>query len=184
MHHKQSVQGALHIISGTMFGGKTTELIKRAKENPGLNFNHNMDLRYGEHGIFSHSGEYIQCVPISSLEEIFRTPNYESTKHIYIDEYQFFKDSTSIIQRMVEEDNKIVTCSGLLVDTNRVPFGKLLSLVPFSDTYVEKKGTCCEKTCLNPGLFVTNRNTTESCIDVGVDQYRLFCRYHYLKVNE
>jgi thymidine kinase len=179
-----SSQGALHIISGTMFGGKTSELIKRAKENPGLIFNHKLDMRYGECGIFSHSGEYLQCVSISSLEEIPSTPNYECTKHIYIDEFQFFKDSISIIQRMVEDDNKIVTCSGLLVDTNRVPFGNLLYLVPLSDTYVEKKGICCEKTCLKPGLFVTNKNTKESCVNVGFEQYILLCRYHYLKVNQ
>ena len=167
-----------------MFGGKTTELIQRAKRNHGLNFNHSLDSRYGVSGIFSHTGEHLPCVSISSLREIMSHPSYKNTKYIYIDEFQFFEDSHNIILDMVEIDEKHVTCAGLLVDTKRTPFGHLLSLIPLSDTYVEKKGICCEKSCLDTGVFVLNSNLTKNCIEVGVTQYKLFCRYHYLKVNE
>jgi len=178
------MHGSLHIISGTMFGGKTTELIRRAKKVPGLIFNHALDSRYGVSGIFTHTGECLQCISIHSLWDIVSNPNYQTAKHIYIDEFQFFDESTNIILKMVEIDNKHVTCSGLLIDTKRASFGHMLSLIPLADTYVEKKGVCCEKSCLDTGVFVSNSNKIESSVQVGSDQYKLFCRYHYLKLND
>ena len=181
MKKKQGQHMALHIITGTMFGGKTIELLTRLKLTPGLVVNHSRDIRYGTYCIASHNGDTSPSVSISNIEDLFTTPAYTEHEHIYIDEAQFFINLKDNVLRMVEKDNKTVTCSGLLVDTNRNTFGELLSLVPFTDSCVFKYPICSK--CDKKAIFTSKTSDFDKRIDICSEKYVPKCRCHYLSVD-
>ena len=172
--------GELHIITGPMFSGKTTELLKRIKENEGMYINHKLDVRYNTNSITSHDGIRISCLSIINLNDIYNYPEYKTCKYIYIEEVQFFENLMENVLRMVEKDDKIVHCAGLLVDIHRNKFGELLDLIPHANTIDKKLGLC--SICFQKSAIYTSNkiNTDSSKIDVSTNNYKSLCRYHYL----
>jgi len=178
--NRELMMGELHIITGPMFSGKTTELLKRIEENEGIYINHISDVRYNTNSITSHDGTCIPCISIDNLNEIYTHPEYETCEYIYIEESQFFKHLKTNVLRMVEKDLKKVHCAGLLVDIHRNTFGELLDLIPHANTIDRKQGICsvCSGEC---AIYTSNKiNTDSTKIDVSMDNYKSLCRYHYL----
>ncbi len=179
--HKQSnIMGELHIITGPMFSGKTTELLKRISKNQGMYVNHKLDIRYNTDSITSHDGNTISCISIDDISDVFEYPEYKNNAYIYLEEVQFFDDLKNVVLKMVEQDNKIVHCAGLLVDIHRNKFGELLDLVPHANTIDMKSGIC--SVCLdNCAIYTSNKvNSDASKVDVTTNNYKALCRHHYL----
>lgn len=112
--------GYLHIITGPMFSGKTTELIRIAKQYQSINkkilaINYSKDTRYDEEAnIFSHDKQKFEAtLALENLDHLIDNPIITESDVILIDEIQFFKDCFSVIQLLVESLNKIVIISGL-----------------------------------------------------------------------
>lgn len=183
--------GSLHIISGSMFSGKTTRLIELFYEynhnKQILIFNHYIDKRYNKEAfITTHNLEKITCNQIEHLDQIKLHPDYEHTNIIMIDEVQFFTDVKDIVLKMVEIDNKHVIIAGLLTDTDRNVFGSMIDLIPYADIHEQKYSKCyfCDT---KKGIFTLRKTQSNSVVDVGAsDKYISVCRdhykrYHYLK---
>ena len=108
---------ALEVIVGTMFSGKTSELITR-EERHALKFHktqafkHQIDTRYK--GIASHDGKILDAVPVRSAHEIERCLTQE-TQAILIDEVHFF-DSDIIDYSTLWAKDRTVIVAGILYD--------------------------------------------------------------------
>ena len=170
--------GELHIISGPMFSGKTSMLIKKIEEIPGdkLIINHQFDDRYGVEQICTHDRIGVKSASLSNLTDVKSLENYSSVRYIFVDEAQFFQDLESTIIDMVNIDKKIVFVSGLTTDYLQKPFGGLLNLMCQADSISILHGMC--KRCNNKSLWTGKKETISfKVIDVGEDdKYEALCR--------
>jgi thymidine kinase len=142
-------KGFLHVISGSMFSGKTTELIRICKQYQSidkkiLSVNYCNDRRYDAIGnICSHNHEVFETMlSLSDLKEILIQPNLEDFDVIMIDEVQFLKNSLQTIKVLVEELGKIVITSGLDGDYLQQPFGEVCHLIAFADKFTKLNAVC------------------------------------------
>lgn len=145
-----SETGFLHIITGPMFSGKTTELIRMAKQYQSINkrilaINYSRDTRYdNEANIFSHDKQKFEStLPLETLDGLLNNPKINENDVILIDEVQFFKNSFDIIKSLVEEHKKIVIVSGLDGDYLQNPFGDICRLIAFADKLTRLNAICC-----------------------------------------
>lgn len=182
--------GRLEIVTGPMFSGKTTELIRRLCINSlsGLNavyVNSHKDTR--DDHLSTHNEAYseppkmLRYMKTDSLEQCFETLlKYDV---IGIDESQFFTKLTNIVSRLVD-CKKTVIVAGLSSDAQRKPFGEILQLVPNCDDFVMLKAVCkfcCKETKgkVVDAPFTRKISGTDSVIDVGGgDKYVAVCRRH------
>ena len=142
-------RGFLHVISGSMFSGKTTELIRICKQYQSidkkiLSVNYYNDRRYDAIGnICSHNQEVFQTMlSISDLRELLSHHNIEDFDVIMIDEVQFLKNALQTIKVLVEEMGKIVITSGLDGDYLQQPFGEVCQLIAFADKFTKLNAVC------------------------------------------
>jgi thymidine kinase len=142
-------KGFLHVISGSMFSGKTTELIRICKQYQSidkkiLSVNYCNDRRYDAIGnICSHNQEVFQIMlSLSDLKEILNYPNLEDFDVIMIDEVQFLKNALETIKILVEDMGKIVITSGLDGDYLQQPFGDICYLIAFADKFTKLNAVC------------------------------------------
>jgi thymidine kinase len=142
-------KGFLHVISGSMFSGKTTELIRICKQYLSidkkiLSVNYCNDRRYDAIGnICSHNQEVFQTIlSLSDLREILIQQNLEDYDVIMIDEVQFLKNAFQTIKVLVEDMGKIVITSGLDGDYLQQPFGEVCQLIAFADKFTKLNAVC------------------------------------------
>jgi thymidine kinase len=142
-------KGFLHVISGSMFSGKTTELIRICKQYQSidkkiLSVNYCNDRRYDAIGnICSHNHEVFQTIlSLSDLQEILDYSNLEDYDVIMIDEVQFLKNALQTIKVLVEQMGKIVITSGLDGDYLQQPFGDVCHLIAFADKFTKLNAVC------------------------------------------
>lgn len=142
-------KGYLHVISGSMFSGKTTELIRICKQYQSidkkiLSVNYCNDKRYDAIGnICSHNQEVFETMlSLSDLNEILVQPNLEDYDVIMIDEVQFLKNALQTIKMLVEDMGKIVITSGLDGDYLQQPFGDVCHLIVFADKFTKLNAVC------------------------------------------
>jgi thymidine kinase len=142
-------KGFLHVISGSMFSGKTTELIRICKQYQSidkkiLSVNYCNDRRYDAIGnICSHNQEVFKTIlSLANLQEILVQPNLAEFDVIMIDEVQFLKNAFQTIKILVEEMGKIVITSGLDGDYLQQPFGDVCHLITFADKFTKLNAVC------------------------------------------
>jgi len=117
----------LEMIVGSMFSGKSEELIRRVKraaiaKQKVLVFKPALDHRYGVEKVAAHNGQSVDCIPVQKPEEILELVD-ESTDVVAIDEVQFFPDSVIRICQQLVKDGKRVIAAGLDLDFRGEPFG-------------------------------------------------------------
>ncbi len=182
-------QGRIEIITGCMFASKTEELIHRARraEIAGktvVSFKPELDNRYTENSICSHTGIEISATPIqnneSGMETIYETVTSE-TDVVIIDEANFFtKSLVDAVEYLAEQECRVIL-SGLDQTFRGEPFEPLPELLAIAD-HVEKRHAVCES-CGEPATK-TQRLIDGSpapydapTIDVGGDEkYEPRCR--------
>jgi thymidine kinase len=181
-------EGYLKIISGCMFSGKTSYLIKENRKWKSidlkvLTINFHLDLRYGNNKIISHDNNNVECVMIKEFNDKLNKTikNYDV---IIINEAQFFSDLKKYVIPWVDELKKIVIVSGLDGDFKRNKFGEILDLIPYCDEYIKLKAFCaiCKNGC--EALFSLKLNDNDKLIDIGTKQYIPVCRKHYLEKSK
>ena len=181
--------GKLTIIYGPMFAGKTLETIRRIKQCRNMNITYmvvkpSIDNRNSELKIVSHNLQEEKCIPLNKLNDIFDTPEFINSNTIFIDEGQFFDDLYDIVIKMVEQCDKNVIVSGLLVDYNRQIFGSILKLIPFSDESIQLHSLCSKCVSDEPGIFShRDTNVSNQILVGGSDMYTTLCRKHFIKLN-
>lgn len=174
--------GWIEVICGSMFSGKTEELIRRlkraqiAKQRVQI-FKPRIDNRYSEEEVMSHSALKIQAQNIEAPEQILDLLA-DNTQVVGIDEAQFLNKSViSISQRLANRGLRVVI-AGLDLDSQGQPFGPMPELMAIAE-YVSKMNAIC--TACGGIASRTQRKQTvkdhSSQILVGADDhYEARCR--------
>lgn len=170
--------GWIEVISGSMFSGKTEELIRRlrraqiAKQSVAI-FKPQLDDRYSESDIVSHSQLRIPSTPVSSPQEILK--HADEADVIGIDEAQFFEpDIVSVVKELAGRGKRVVV-AGLDKDYRGEPFGALPELMAEAE-YVTKTLAICMR-CGEPANFTQRLTRDDRRILIGeTDIYEARCR--------
>ena len=126
--------GSIEVVCGPMFSGKTEELIRRVKRAQIAKqkiqiFKPEIDTRYHEQRVVSHSSLSIEAIPVKSSKDIIEKV-FDSTRIIAIDEVQFFdKGIIDIASRLARRGCRVI-CAGLDQDYQGNPFGQYLTCWP------------------------------------------------------
>ncbi|KAJ8770537.1 hypothetical protein K2173_018028 [Erythroxylum novogranatense] len=186
-HVSSSPSGAIHVIVGPMFAGKTTTLLQRIQSETELGrkvaiIKSSKDTRYGLDSIVSHDGVKLPCWALSNLSsfgQIFGSVAYEQLDVIGIDEAQFFEDLYDFCREAADQHGKTVIVAGLDGDYLRRSFGSVLDIIPLADSVTKLTARC--ELCGKRALF-TLRKSAEKQTELigGADVYMPVCRQHYV----
>lgn len=141
--------GKLEVITGSMFSGKSEELIRRLRrakyaKQKIVVFTHSIDNRYGVEGIFSHGNNSLEGFSVSTvkqMEEIMQS--HSDVEVIGIDEVQFFgEEAVDFCRKYVEKFNKRVIVSGLDMNFRAEPYHPVPQLMSIADK-VDKLNAIC-----------------------------------------
>lgn len=182
--------GYLKIILGSMFAGKTTELIKEYNRHNACGIrccfiNHMYDDRYdsGTKKTKTHNqSEILNDYSVNKLGQIFNKESllFGNTDYdvYFINEGQFFNDLYEWVDWLVNIKNKKVYVCGLDGDYKRKKFGSLLDIIPLCDDIVKIKALCndCKK---SDGLFTCRLSDETEQLLVGTTNYCSLCRNCY-----
>jgi len=163
---------SLEIILGSMFSGKSTELIKRVDRLRQANqrcllVNHVLDSRTGNF-VKTHDDITLEAVKTDDLA----TLNIKHFDVILIDEGQFFKNLKTEIEKMLQK-NKIVLVAGLKGDFNMNKFGEMIDLVPIADNIIYLQANCYN--CGEKASFTKRLSSEEQVVSVN-SSYAPSCR--------
>ena len=170
--------GWIEVICGSMFSGKTEELIRRlrraqyAKVSTSI-FKPRLDQRYSNNQIVSHNNMKMDSYVVKSASEILEIS--KNTEVVGIDEAQFFDDELVSVSKALANDKKRVIISGLDTDFRGAPFGPMPSLMCEAD-YLDKLRAIC-MVCGNPASCTQRKTKQRKQIIVGeIDIYEARCR--------
>lgn len=151
MVYEQRHDGWIEVICGSMFAGKTEELIRRLKRfefanKPYVVFKPRIDNRYSENEVASHSGSRSQAVVVEKSAEIVKVVNemYPDIDVIAIDEVQFFDDDIITVAEMFADQGKRVIVAGLDMDFRGVPFSVMPELLSRAEFITKLTAICHE----------------------------------------
>ena len=138
--------GRLEVICGSMFSGKSEELIRRmrraqlAKVQTQL-FKPVIDNRKTISHVHSHSGDKLAACAVSCVQEL-NNIIFDDTQVVGIDEVQFFSpDIVLIIDRLIYEGRRVIV-AGLDLDFRGIPFGCMPALMALADEVLKLKAVC------------------------------------------
>ncbi|MBN8854222.1 MAG: thymidine kinase [Sphingobacteriales bacterium 50-39] len=180
-HIKGERRGWIEVICGSMFSGKTEELIRRLKRAKIANmkveiFKPSMDTRYHELNIVSHDETAIQSTPIDNSQTILLLAHEVDV--IGIDEAQFFDDQLPEVCDQLAFRGIRVIVAGLDMDYSAKPFGQMPNLLAKAE-YITKLHAICVK-CGNIANYSYRKKTTSGQILLGEkDIYEPRCRNCY-----
>ena len=138
-------KGWIEVICGSMFSGKTEELIRRMKRAQFANlkveiFKPSIDVRYSEEEVVSHDSNAIHSTPVESAQNILLMT--ADVDVVGIDEAQFFDDGIVEVCRKLADSGIRVIVAGLDMDYMGVPFGPMPALMATAE-YVTKVHAIC-----------------------------------------
>jgi len=140
--------GWIEVICGSMFSGKTEELIRRlrraqiAKQNIQV-FKPAMDTRYAKREVTSHNGVQIEATPVEDTAQI-RAMLKPDTTVVAVDEAQFFDDEIVAFCEELAEKGLRVIVAGLDMDFRGAPFGPMPQFLAKAEQ-VDKLQAICVK---------------------------------------
>ncbi len=179
-----SKHGWIEVICGSMFSGKTEELIRRLRRAEFANqkillVKPTIDDRYHEKKVVSHQGRSFEAICVESASEILDL--WKKEKVVAIDEAQFFDEG------IIETCNKLsakgvrVICAGLDMDFKGTPFGPMPQLLAIAE-YVTKVHAICVS-CGAPAQFSHRTVADKEQVLVGAnEEYKPLCRMCYNKI--
>jgi thymidine kinase len=172
-------RGWIEVICGSMFSGKTEELIRRLKRVKIANlkveiFKPAIDVRYDEVKIVSHDTNYIHSTPVNSSKDIL--PLIQDVDVVGIDEAQFFDAGIADVCEQLAARGIRVIVAGLDMDYQGNPFGQMPNLLAKAD-YISKLHAICVK-CGNIANISYRKVATGGQVLLGEkDVYEPRCRY-------
>ena len=175
-HAKQS--GWMEVICGSMFSGKTEELIRRLRraEMAGQNveiFKPKLDTRYAEEEVVSHNQNKIRSTPVESPSEILLLGS--TCDVVGIDEAQFFDESVVEVANTLANNGVRVVIAGLDMDFMGRPFGPIPKLMATAE-YDTKVHAICKRTG-NLAHYSMRTSASEDLVQLGeTDSYEAVSR--------
>ncbi|MCR9063211.1 MAG: thymidine kinase [Cytophagales bacterium] len=173
--------GWVEVICGSMFSGKTEELIRRlnrakiAKQNVEI-FKPGIDTRYDEEDIVSHNKNSIRSTPVNSAAEILLYAG--NCDVVGIDEAQFLDKGVVEVVNKLASSGKRVIIAGLDMDSKGEPFGPMPMLMAIAE-YVTKVHAICVK-CGDIAHYSYRKVESETQVMLGEQEsYEARCRRCY-----
>jgi len=174
-------RGWIEVICGSMFSGKTEELIRRLKRAKFANlkteiFKPAMDTRFDEIKIISHDENAIQSTPVDTAQTILLMA--QDADVIGIDEAQFFDEELPNVCDALALRGVRVIVAGLDMDFSGKPFGQIPNILAKAE-YVTKLHAICMK-CGNIANYSYRKVTNAEQVMLGAkDAYEPRCRKCY-----
>jgi thymidine kinase len=180
-----SGHGWIEVITGSMFSGKTEELIRRLKRARIARqkveiFKPRIEVRYSEEEVVSHDENAILSTPVDASANILLLAS--DVEVVGIDEAQFFDDGLVDVCNKLANKGIRVIVAGLDMDFKGVPFGPIPRLLSIAE-YVTKVHAICVK-CGNLAHYTHRLSEDDKLIVLGeTDIYEPLCRICYAKEN-
>ena len=185
--------GWIEVICGSMFSGKSEELIRRvrraqfAKQKIAV-FKPRIDNRYSEEAVVSHNGATIIAHPIEKSGE---TWNYitDDFDVIAIDEAQFFDEDIIDTAQSLANHGYRVILAGLDQDFKGIPFGPMPKLMAIAEQVTKLQAVCsvCGAPASRTQRLINGQpaNADDPVILVGAaEAYEPRCRHHHIVPTE
>ncbi len=179
-------RGWLEVISGSMFSGKTEELIRRLKrakiaQQKVQIFKPLLDTRYSETEVVSHDANTIKSVPVKNATDIL--VHLDEAEVIGIDEAQFFSNDLIDVCNTLASEGKRVIVAGLDMDYLGRPFGPIPFLFATAE-YVTKVHAICMK-CGNLAQYSHRLSNSDHQILLGEKNiYEPLCRACFNQIEK
>lgn len=180
--------GSIEVVCGSMFSGKTEELIRRIKRATIARkrvqvFKPKLDNRYSEDEVASHAGLRSRAELVSSSDEIAGLLQ-DDTQVIAIDEVQFFDDGVVALCEQLAAAGKRVIVAGLDQDFRGEPFGPIPTLMAKAEAIDKLHAICvvCGAAASRTQRLINGRPASyhDPVIMVGADErYEARCRHHH-----
>ena len=175
--------GRIEVVCGSMFSGKTEELIRRLKRAKFARqrveiYKPAIDTRYSSEEVVSHDSNSISSTPVDSARSILLLAS--EAQVVGIDEAQFFDDSLVEVCNELARMGKRVIVAGLDMDFKGVPFGPIPALCAIADEVTKVHAICVKCGAL---AYVSHRLVhNEKRVLLGEkDEYEPLCRDCYQK---
>ena len=175
--------GWIEIVCGSMFSGKTEELIRRLKRAKFANqkveiFKPAIDIRYSNEEVVSHDSNAILSTPVETSDSILLLTG--DVDVVGIDEVQFFDDNiVNVCQQLANRGVRVI-CAGLDMDYLGKPFGPMPALMAVAE-YVTKVHAICVK-CGNLAQHSHRLTKSDKLVELGEkDSYEPICRHCFNK---
>jgi thymidine kinase len=184
IHHS----GRIEVICGSMFCGKTEELIRRVRraiiaQQTVQVFNSEIDTRYGMERITSHNGANIAAQSVKDSSEILNLIQPQTTV-VAIDEVQWFDSGIVGVAESLANQNLRVILAGLDLDFRAEPFGSMPHLMSIAEEVTKLRAICviCGENACRSQRLVNGQpaHYNDPVIMVGAQEsYEARCRQHH-----
>lgn len=186
MNFESRRPGRIEVVCGSMFSGKTEELIRRlrraqfARQHVEI-FKPSIDVRYSDEDVVSHDQKHIQSTPIDSSASILLLST--DVDVVGIDEAQFFDEGIVDVCNELANRGIRVIVAGLDMDFRGKPFGPMPALCAIADDVTKVHAICVRCGAL---AYVSHRKVDEERrVLLGeTAEYEPLCRECYRKVKD
>ena len=184
VNHKEQL-GWIEVICGSMFSGKTEELLRRLKRARFANqhvliFKPQTDVRYSDKKVVSHDANEIMSTPVENATDILSKVNDADV--VAIDEAQFFDDEIIAVCNQLANNGIRVIVAGLDMDFKGKPFGPMPNLMAVAE-FVTKVHAICTKTG-NLAHFSHRTSENDDLVLLGErTEYEALSRAAFNKLN-
>ncbi len=181
INSEKPLSGSIEVVCGSMFSGKTEELINRvngviARKQSIKVFKPSIDIRYSSTAVVSHNQLSVPAIAVAKANDILTQA--DSADIIAIDEVQFFDDTIVEVCKSLAKQNKRVIAAGLDMNYKGEPFGPVPHLLAIADYITKLHAICAE--CGNLANFTFRKGNDETLIVLGEnDKYAALCRTCY-----
>lgn len=183
--NKNSSKGSIEVICGSMFSGKTEELIRRLKraefaKQKIILVKPVIDDRFHKENVISHQGSSFTAIAIAKPDELLHL--WKNEKIVAIDEAQFFDNTIVEVCNQLAKKGVRVIIAGLDMDFKGIPFGPIPQLLCIAE-FVTKVHAICVS-CGDLAQFSYRINSEKTQVQLGaVDEYKPLCRSCYNKLT-
>lgn len=178
-------QGRIEVICGSMFSGKTEELIRRlnrariAQQKVEI-YKPLLDTRYSEEDVVSHDSNSVASTPVESSQSILLMATEADV--IGIDEAQFFDEGLVEVCNTLANRGKRIIIAGLDMDFKGVPFGPMPALCSIAEDVTKVHAICVR--CGNLAHVSHRIVAGDKQVMLGeLQEYEPLCRHCYNKTQ-
>ena len=185
-NHADSIRrGSIEVICGSMFSGKTEELLRRlrrakiARQTVEI-FKPTIDIRYDETDVVSHDKNAIASTPVDNSANILLLSSQVDV--VGIDEAQFFDEGLVEVAQQLADQGVRVVIAGLDMNFRRQPFGPMPGLCAIADSVTKVHAVCVE--CGRLASYSFRRVQGDQQVMLGeLNEYSPLCRTCYRKCS-
>ena len=175
--------GWIEVITGSMFSGKTEELIRRLRRAKYAQmkteiFKPKVDTRYSEEDVVSHDEKAIHSTPVETAANILLLASEVDV--IGIDEAQFFDEGLVGVCNELANNGMRVIVAGLDMDFKGKPFGPIPKLMAIAEQVTKIHAICLR--CGSLAQYSHRKTKSQKLVVLGeTDEYEPLCRACFMK---